>query len=243
MRCRYWWAVVLVLGTARAAAAQQPEVMRVNAARVNLRRAPSIDSAIVRALSRGTVVTVVAHDGGWSKVEVGEAAVSGWIRSNLLVTAPGVAAAESTRSVGTPVAPPAPPRRVASNPPPPPARRESPPPQGAIHGPGYKDPGTALLFSVLITGGGQLYSGETNRGLLLLGVGVGSVLVGCGIAGSLSVCEVGVLVDLGMYVYGIVDAPASARRMNAAHGLGVSLVPMLVPTRRPRVGMALSIRF
>ena len=45
--------------------------------------------------------------------------------------------------------------------------------------PGKKDTGTATLISVLITGGGQIYTGETNRGLLLLGGGLGSVVVGC----------------------------------------------------------------
>jgi hypothetical protein len=40
---------------------------------------------------------------------------------------------------------------------------------------GYKDPGVATLFGVLITGGGQMYAGRTGKGLALLGLGVGSV--------------------------------------------------------------------
>ena len=32
----------------------------------------------------------------------------------------------------------------------------------------YKDPGTALLWSILIPGGGQIYNGQVGKGLLFM---------------------------------------------------------------------------
>jgi hypothetical protein len=69
--------------------AQQVERMRVNADGVNLRVAPSIDSSIVRALARGTVVTVLARDGAWVKVQAPSA--TGWVRGSQLVPIADVA--------------------------------------------------------------------------------------------------------------------------------------------------------
>lgn len=40
--------------------------------------------------------------------------------------------------------------------------------QGHEGGPSRKDPGTATLISALVIGGGQMYAGDTTRGLLML---------------------------------------------------------------------------
>lgn len=93
-----------------------------------------------------------------------------------------------------------------------------------------KDAGIATLLSVLITGGGQLYTGEVRRGATMLGVGLGSLLIGSAL--SVSSCDtesalndgcsksyaalgIGTVVYLGTWIYGIVDAPKSADRQNA----------------------------
>ncbi len=98
---------------------------------------------------------------------------------------------------------------------------------------GYKDPGTATLIGVLVTGGGQFYSGETTKGATLLGIGLGSLVVGaaasgtsCGTYSSYSSCStntapllLGTLAYLGTWVYGIMDAGNAARRHNTSLGL------------------------
>ncbi len=111
----------------------------------------------------------------------------------------------------------------------------------------FKDPNTATLLSVLITGGGQFWAGDTGRGLLLFGVGNGAVLGGCLITantGSSGLCAAGALVWLGTWVYGIVDAAPTARRMNQQRGaVAVSLRPLVTAAGSSRVGLAMSVRF
>lgn len=65
-----------------ASAQQEAERLQVTVDNANLRVAPSIDSAIVRALRRGTVVTVLGRDGAWVHVEAPSA--SGWMRASQL---------------------------------------------------------------------------------------------------------------------------------------------------------------
>lgn len=110
---------------------------------------------------------------------------------------------------------------------------------GAAAQPSEKDPGSAQLYSVVVPGGGQIYSGETLKGgVILVGVGVGlgaaaaavpklsqdsqarshyerygtQLGVGLGVAGAL-------------WLYGILDAPHAARRANERNSLVV--VPRL----------------
>lgn len=97
--------------------------------------------------------------------------------------------------------------------------------------PSYRDPGTATIYSVVIPGGGQLYSGETTRGLLLLAGSSAALLAGnvlsspakCDYDSSFSLsCKeanntpltIGMLASLGIWGYGIYDAKKSAERMN-----------------------------
>lgn len=113
--------------------------------------------------------------------------------------------------------------------------------------PGAKDPGTATLISVLVVGGGQMYAGELGRGLLMLGGAYGAVIAGAVLSssasvdfntgeldeGSLAPLYIGVLAATGIWIYGIVDAAPSARRMNAKRGLasGARVGPVLATSR------------
>jgi hypothetical protein len=97
-------------------------------------------------------------------------------------------------------------------------------PATAQQQPGYKDPGIATIASVVIPGGGQMYSGETKKGVALLGIGMGSLVLGYAASvdgGSAAPAAVGYLVYLGTWVYGIMDAGDSAHRMNAKNGMAV----------------------
>lgn len=114
------------------ASGQQSETMRINADRVNLRRAPSVDSGIVRALAKGTLVTVVSRDGNWVKVQLQGQTATGWVRSDLLVAVPTASAPPPPAQPSAPsgqgqrnlVAPPPPPPPPVA---PPAARRVDPP--------------------------------------------------------------------------------------------------------------------
>jgi len=103
-----------------------------------------------------------------------------------------------------------------------------------------KDPGTATLFGLLITGGGHFYAGETNKGLMLLGASAGSIVAGTVISaasvsncaydyysdcsGSMAPMALGYLGALGVWVYGILDADDAAHRMNHKNGSRVQPV-------------------
>ena len=116
--------------------------------------------------------------------------------------------------------------------------------------PGYKEPGTALLFGFLITGGGHFYSGETKKGLILLGSAVGVLVVGAALSTQsctqfvfTTYCEanytplyIGALLATGAWVYGIIDADNAAMRANARNGLTLNVRP--VPVRTPDTGSA-----
>lgn len=133
----------------------------------------------------------------------------------------------------------------------PPTQTYQPPP------PGYKDPSTATLFGVLITGGGHFYSGETGKGLALIGIGYGSYIAGavvtaasCNSSGSdcdnVAPLLVGAGVALGSWIYGIVDADDAARRTNARNGYAeaVRLSPTVVMAEGDaRPGLAMRVSF
>jgi hypothetical protein len=133
-------------------------------------------------------------------------------------------------------------------------------------GPGFKDPGTSVLLSVLVPGGGQIYSGESTRGLTLLGVGLGGLVVGTAAtfssvgascdADSFSCSDdtnylpmaLGYLAYVGSWIYGIVDAGDSAHRVNAKRGLAfrgadVSVQPQVSPGRSGGTEVGLRFEF
>jgi hypothetical protein len=128
---------------------------------------------------------------------------------------------------------------------------------------GYKDPGTATLFSVVVPGGGQIYSGETQKGLLLMGGGLAGLILGAAMTSSSAgvscdddfSCEddtnyapaaLGYLTYLGTWVYGIIDADDSANRMNASRGIARALsgnVAPLVASSGGDTSVGVTIRF
>ncbi|MFN3598085.1 MAG: hypothetical protein ACK41D_12555 [Rubricoccaceae bacterium] len=105
-----------------------------------------------------------------------------------------------------------------------------------------KSPEAALLFAVLIPGGGHLYAGETGRGLVLLalgvGVPVGFALLGQGEGlGGAGLTLFGSAIGLGAWIYGMIDAVPAARRANRRAGL--ALAPAALPQER---GLAPGVR-
>ena len=92
-----------------------------------------------------------------------------------------------------------------------------------------KDETYGLLFSILITGGGHFYAGETEKGLLLLGAGLGGIVAGgvlSAATGNAAPILLGYGVLLGAYIYGIVDGPKAVQRYNAANGFALMPVPV-----------------
>lgn len=219
-----------------AAQQQQQERMVVNADAVNLRTTPSINAPLLMSLGKGTEVIVLSREGGWTRIQLKERA--GWVRSNLLTavaaSAPAPSQARQSSESATRSAVAEAPRQVS-----PPAAQVD----NGIGGNGYKSPGTATLISVLVPGGGQIWTGETGRGVMLLLAGPGALIVGCGVLQSPGLCVGALLVDLAAWGFGIVDAASSARRMNAQHRNSVGVAPILVPGSSPRMGLALRMRF
>lgn len=93
-----------------------------------------------------------------------------------------------------------------------------------------KDPATALLFSILIPGGGHLYAGETGKGSFLLVVGMAAPTAGLLLSSygsveydrggyeyhepNLTPMYVGVAAGLAAWIYGIADAGPAVERHN-----------------------------
>jgi hypothetical protein len=105
------------------AAGQQTATVKVNANSVNLRRGASVDSGVVQALAKGTLLTVLSREGNWIKVQVQDQTASGWVRSDLVDAVPASPAAATPPPAASParnnsVAPPPPPPAPAPPPPP-----------------------------------------------------------------------------------------------------------------------------
>ena len=100
----------------------------------------------------------------------------------------------------------------------------------------WKDPTTATLLSLVIAGGGQYYSGETERGAhLLLAAVLGSVAGGAALASGnetaaeLAIGYTGLTAGVAAWLYSIMDASRSAKRMNARNGLAPPLAVAPAP--------------
>ena len=91
-----------------------------------------------------------------------------------------------------------------------------------------KDPIIGLILSIVITGGAHFYAGETGKGLLLLGVGVGAPIAGALLSdgGNYGPYLVGLAVGLGVYVYSIFDGLKVVEEYNEANGFALAPVPM-----------------
>ena len=121
--------------------------------------------------------------------------------------------------------------------------------------PGYKDGGTATLLSLLITGGGQFYAGETGKGAFFLVGAIAAVGIGAGLSSSecgfscddnLQPLYIGAGVAVFLSLASVFDAAPAARRHNrklAARRASLgSISPMLLPTSSgTKVGLNLAV--
>ena len=89
-----------------------------------------------------------------------------------------------------------------------------------------KDPDLALLFSFLLVGGGQIYAGETKKGLMLLGIAIASPVVGwtmASVTGTLIPLSIGYLGSVGAWIYGMATARDVANAYNKKHGFSIQI--------------------
>ena len=105
----------------------------------------------------------------------------------------------------------------------------------------------AFMYSLLLAGGGQLYAGETKKGVTLMLMELG----GAGLTvGSLASCEnllsgdcsdipvvLGLTLALGSWIYSMADAPGAARRYNEKHARAQPIVDI-----EPRGGALVGVR-
>ena len=116
--------------------------------------------------------------------------------------------------------------------------------------PSFKTTGTAVLFSVLIPGGGHFYAGESGKAVALIAIGFGSVVAGAVISGSADMGRdpftIGVIGYLGTRVYGIADSIKAVRRANERNGYtqtSLRLVPIQTAISSPRPGLSFRMTF
>jgi hypothetical protein len=116
--------------------------------------------------------------------------------------------------------------------------------------PGYKDPGTATLLSLLIAGGGQIYAGESGSGFFYLfgslaAIGIGAGLTQCDFSCDYTPLYVGAGVALLLDLVSLADASPAAHRHNrklAAKRAAQSFSPYVLPTSSgTTLGMRISI--
>lgn len=226
-------AMVFALFGAADAAAQERVIVNVD--NVKIGQAPAFDSPGA-PVARGAVLTVLERNGDW--IRVFDGSNMGFIHSAFIVGAGGAAPATAAAPQVAPQA--FPPQSAPAAYPP---QYVGAPTPGAVRAPGtpgYKDPTMAQIYSAVIIGGGQFYSGDTGKGLMLAGLGYGSFLVGPWIVASMVANDVedcwaddwssdcydtaesapalvyGLwAVGLGSWVYGIMSADDSAKRANA----------------------------
>ena len=101
-------------------------------------------------------------------------------------------------------------------------------PPGVLDRASEKDETVGLLLSIIVTGGGHFYAGETSKGIGLLLVGIGAPIAGA-LASSednLAPYFVGLGVGLGAYIYGIVDGMRAVEDYNVENGFALAPVPM-----------------
>lgn len=256
-------AVAALLVSPRPAAAQAGYEGTVTSVQANVRRAPSLQSPVVRTLPQGTRLPVLGKERGWYRVQLPdsthESGPAFLHESTVHVVAVSSPTADGLRTGLSPTVAPA---------------RHALDPTGAL-----RDPARARMLSYFVPGGGHLYSGEYERGLAHLVGGIGGLLAGDALSRHYSAQrrdlenpELGAVVDcvgdvissffcnhpdvpryLGIAVLGvswlagIADAPESAHRMNEKRGLQIrtsaaTIMPLLVlgADGRPEVGVTLA---
>lgn len=239
MRNAFMKTLLLVVAIPLGAVGAQEKVV-VTAENAKMLVQPSL-SGVGTVLVKGATLTVLERKGDW--VTVYDGRKQGFVHSAFLtstVSAPAVvdAAPAPPTQQGLPVptygvqrqqmgyAPAAQPMRLPGM-------------------PGFKDPNTSRLFSIVFIGGGQFYSGETKKGLLLAGLGYGSWVAlpmfalsrvnscttdfnngnfadvdDCGASSIGAVALASYAVSLGTWIYGIVDADNAALRTNLKPAMG-----------------------
>jgi hypothetical protein len=97
---------------------------------------------------------------------------------------------------------------------------------------GGKSGGTALLLSLLLTGGGQFYNGDIGlgAGLLLTGLISAPFFVDATVTCYDSGDQCGVSLGLGVIFFGskifsVIEAPMGSRRWNRSHGFALDVTP------------------
>jgi len=113
-----------------------------------------------------------------------------------------------------------------------------------------KEPSTGTLYGAALWGGGHLYAGETNRGMVLLGIGAGSLLAGSALSDfdNLTPLYVGYAVSLGAWGYSIYDGGKAVERYNeriqSMSDTRVDLMPAVATQGSvPAPGVALRVSF
>lgn len=93
--------------------------------------------------------------------------------------------------------------------------------------PSRREPGTALLFSLLLTGGGQMYNGQTGKGLLMLGgVITSGLLYGSAVQNQgPSAGTPWLVAALGIATWSVVDAYTAAEAINREKGWALRIEP------------------
>ncbi len=120
----------------------------------------------------------------------------------------------------------------------------------------YRSPDKAFCLACLVAGGGHLYTGETVKGVALMGVAAGSLITGavlsssgddygdceynpatfeCEPAGGSTPLLIGAGIAAGSWIYGIIDSRASADRVNERNGHRVGAAAI---ETRPWLGMS-----
>ena len=74
-----------------------------------------------------------------------------------------------------------------------------------------KSPGLALLASFFIPGLGSMLNGEVGKGV--------AILVSSVVCWVLAILIVPILVAVGLWIYGMVDAYSGAQKWNSQHGI------------------------
>lgn len=113
-----------------------------------------------------------------------------------------------------------------------------------------KETSTGTLYGAALWGGGHLYAGETNRGMVILGIGAGSLLAGSVLSDfdNLTPLYVGYAVSLGAWGYSIYDGGKAVERYNERvrnmSDVRIDVTPAVAThNSTPALGVALRMSF
>jgi hypothetical protein len=201
-----------LLLTYEASFAQTQGTLRVTSIRANIRIGPGLGYAAAANAERGQALTFVGKDGDWFEVmipqELGARIEKGYIHTSTVQIesdTPEVVQVAPDVTVITD-APPAGDDNLL---------KPIPDKVSWWPGPGYRGQSIAHFWSA-IPAGGYIYTGETSRLLPVLGAVIGGLAMQT--SDNLTVSLLGIAVWGGAWIYGVIDAPKSAERVNRARG-------------------------